>query len=158
MVIYMKKIIIFLLCLSIIVVGCSKEEEATGDINYKKDVDTLTNSVTYNIDNITLTIRSNYLGISNEDSLFSYMINDNNGMFIVEYKDINNNIVDYDSYHRYSINDKEYLYNYNNDYMNINYVIDNRYLTITIENLNSEFNEEVIAFLLNQLDFEVIIK
>ena len=154
----MKKIIIFLLCLSIIVVGCSKEEEATGDINYKKDVDTLTNSVTYNIDNITLTIRSNYLGISNEDSLFSYMINDNNGMFIVEYKDINNNIVDYDSYHRYSINDKEYLYNYNNDYMNINYVIDNRYLTITIENLNSEFNEEVIAFLLNQLDFEVIIK
>ena len=79
-------------------------------------------------------------------------------MFIVEYKDINNNIVDYDSYHRYSINDKEYLYNYNNDYMNINYVIDNRYLTITIENLNSEFNEEIIAFLLNQLDFEVIIK
>jgi hypothetical protein len=154
----MKKIIIFLLCLSIIVVGCSKEEEATGDINYKKDVDTLTNSVTYNIDNITLTIRSNYLGISNEDSLFSYMINDNNGMFIVEYKDINNNIVDYDSYHRYSINDKEYLYNYNNDYMNINYVIDNRYLTITIENLNSEFNEEVKSFLLNQLDFEVIIK
>ena len=138
-----KKIIIFLLCLSIIVVGCSKEEEATGDINYKKDVDILTNSVTYNIDNITLTIRSNYLGISNEDSLFSYMINDNNGMFIVEYKDINNNIVDYDSYHRYSIND---------------YVIDNRYLTITIENLNSEFNEEVIDFLLNQLDFEVIIK
>ena len=154
----MKKIIIFLLCLSIIVVGCSKEEEATGDINYKKDVDTLTNSVTYNIDNITLTIRSNYLGISNEDSLFSYMINDNNGMFIVEYKDINNNIVDYDSYHRYSINDKEYLYNYTNDYMNINYVIDNRYLTITIENLNNEFNEEVISFLLNQLDFEVIIK
>jgi hypothetical protein len=154
----MKKIIIFLLCLSIIVVGCSKEEEATGDINYKKDVDTLSNSVTYNIDNITLTIRSNYLGISNEDSLFSYMINDNNGMFIVEYKDINNNIVDYDSYHRYSINDKEYLYNYNNDYMNINYVIDNRYLTITIENLNSEFNEEVKSFLLNQLDFEVIIK
>ncbi len=152
----MKKIIIFLLCLSIIVVGCSKEEEATGDINYKKDVDTLTNSVTYNIDNITLTIRSNYLGISNEDSLFSYMINDNNGMFIVEYKDILDDPINLVDYQEYILNDVSYWYKLDNDYMDIvHYVDDNNYLSISIENLNNEFNDDIIFYLIDQLDYEV---
>ena len=77
-------------------------------------------------------------------------------MFIVEYKELNNLDINKDSYNIYRINDKEYLYEYDNDYLDIYYFIDdNNYLSIIVENLNNEYNEENLLFLFNQLDFEV---
>lgn len=152
----MKRLFIILMCLSFFIVGCKKEEETRGDINYKKNVDVLMNEISYEIGEYHLYIKSEYAGMSYNDSLFSYMINDDNGMFIVEYKEINDNVVDKDSYNKYLINDKEYLYDFDNDYLDIYYFIDNdNYLSIVIENLNNEYNEENLLFLFNQLDFEV---
>ncbi len=152
----MKRLFIIMICLSFFIVGCKKEENETGDINYKKDVDILINEISYEIDNYHLYIKSEYSGMSYNDSLFSYMINDDNGMFIVEYKEINNIVIDKESYNKYLINDKEYLYEITDDYLDIYYYIDNdNYLSITIENLNNEYNEENLLFLFNQLDFEV---
>ena len=152
----MKRLFILIMCLSFFIVGCKKEESEVGDINYKKNVDVMTNEISYEIDGYHLMIKSNYSGMSYNDSLFSYMINDENGMFIVEYKELNNLDINKDSYNIYRINDKEYLYEYDNDYLDIYYFIDdNNYLSIIVENLNNEYNEENLLFLFNQLDFEV---
>jgi hypothetical protein len=153
---YMKRLFILIMCLSFFIVGCKKEESEVGDINYKKNVDVMTNEISYEIDGYHLMIKSNYSGMSYNDSLFSYMINDENGMFIVEYKELNNLDINKDSYNIYRINDKEYLYEYDNDYLDIYYFIDdNNYLSIIVENLNNEYNEENLLFLFNQLDFEI---
>ena len=96
--------------------------------------------------------------MSYDESLFAYMINDDNGMFIVEYKELakKDNM---DGYNKYLINDKEYLYEYNDDLSDIYYHLDgNDYLNITIQNLNNEFNEDNLLFLFNQLSFEVSIR
>ncbi len=152
----MKRLFILIMCLSFFIVGCKKEESEVGDINYKKNVDVMTNEISYEIDGYHLMIKSNYSGMSYNDSLFSYMINDENGMFIVEYKELNNLDINKDSYNIYRINDKEYLYEYDNDYLDIYYFIDdNNYLSIIVENLNNEYNEENLLFLFNQLDFEI---
>ena len=152
----MKRLFIVMICLSFFIVGCKKEESEVGDINYKKNVDVMTNEISYEIDGYHLMIKSNYSGMSYNDSLFSYMINDENGMFIVEYKELNNLDINKDSYNIYRINDKEYLYEYDNDYLDIYYFIDdNNYLSIIVENLNNEYNEENLMFLFNQLDFEI---
>ncbi len=152
----MKRLFILIMCLSFFVVGCKKEESEVGDINYKKNVDVMTNEISYEIDGYHLMIKSNYSGMSYNDSLFSYMINDENGMFIVEYNELNNLDINKDSYNIYRINDKEYLYEYDNDYLDIYYFIDdNNYLSIIVENLNNEYNEENLLFLFNQLDFEI---
>lgn len=152
----MKRLFIIMICLSFFIVGCKKEESEVGDINYKKNVDVMTNEISYEIDGYHLAIKSNYSGMSYNDSLFSYMINDENGMFIVEYKELNNLDINKDSYNIYRINDKEYLYEYDNDYLDIYYFIDdNNYLSIIVENLNNEYNEENLLFLFNQLDFEI---
>ena len=152
----MKRLFIVMICLSFFIVGCKKEESEVGDINYKKNVDVMTNEISYEIDGYHLMIKSNYSGMSYNDSLFSYMINDENGMFIVEYKELNNLDINKDSYNIYRINDKEYLYEYDNDYLDIYYFIDdNNYLSIIVENLNNEYNEENLLFLFNQLDFEI---
>ena len=152
----MKRLFILIMCLSFFIVGCKKEESEVGDINYKKNVDVMTNEISYEIDGYHLMIKSNYSGMSYNDSLFSYMINDENGMFIVEYKELNNLDINKDSYNIYRINDKEYLYEYDNDYLDIYYFIDdNNYLSIIVENLNNEYNEVNLLFLFNQLDFEI---
>ena len=152
----MKRLFILIMCLSFFIVGCKKEESEVGDINYKKNVDVMTNEISYEIDGYHLMIKSNYSGMSYNDSLFSYMINDENGMFIVEYKELNNIDINKDSYNIYRINDKEYLYEYDDDYLDIYYFIDdNNYLSIIVENLNNEYNEENLLFLFNQLDFEI---
>ena len=152
----MKRLFILIMCLSFFIVGCKKEESEVGDINYKKNVDVMTNEISYEIDGYHLMIKSNYSGMSYNDSLFSYMINDENGMFIVEYKELSNLDINKDSYNIYRINDKEYLYEYDNDYLDIYYFIDdNNYLSIIVENLNNEYNEENLLFLFNQLDFEI---
>ena len=152
----MKRLFILIMCLSFFIVGCKKEESEVGDINYKKNVDVMTNEISYEIDGYHLMIKSNYSGMSYNDSLFSYMINDENWMFIVEYKELNNLDINKDSYNIYRINDKEYLYEYDNDYLDIYYFIeDNNYLSIIVENLNNEYNEENLLFLFNQLDFEI---
>ena len=152
----MKRLFIIMICLSFFIVGCKKEDSEVGDINYKKNVDVMTNEISYEIDGYHLMIKSNYSGMSYNDSLFSYMINDENGMFIVEYKELNNLDINKDSYNIYRINDKEYLYEYDNDYLDIYYFIDdNNYLSIIVENLNNEYNEENLLFLFNQLDFEI---
>ena len=152
----MKRLFILIMCLSFFIVGCKKEESEVGDINYKKNVDVMTSEISYEIDGYHLMIKSNYSGMSYNDSLFSYMINDENGMFIVEYKELNNLDINKDSYNIYRINDKEYLYEYDNDYLDIYYFIDdNNYLSIIVENLNNEYNEENLLFLFNQLDFEI---
>lgn len=152
----MKRLFILIMCLSFFIVGCKKEDSEVGDIDYKKNVDVMTNEISYEIDGYHLTIRSNYSGMSYNDSLFSYMINDDNGMFIVEYKELNNNDLDKDSYNIYRINGKDYLYENDDDYLDIYYFIDdNNYLEIMIENLNNEYNEDNLLFLFNQLDFEI---
>lgn len=152
----MKRLFIIMICLSFFIVGCKKEESEVGDIDYKKNVDVMTNEISYEIDGYHLIIKSDYSGMSYNDSLFSYMINDENGMFIVEYKELNNIDINKDSYNIYRINDKEYLYEYDNDYLDIYYFMDDdNYLEIMVENLNNEYNEENLLFLFNQLDFEI---
>ena len=137
----MKRVFIIMMCLSFFIVGCKKEENETGDIKYKKDVDVLSNEIAYDIDSYHIYISTIYQGMSYDESLFAYMINDDNGMFIVEYKELakKDNM---DGYNKYLINDKEYLYEYNDDLLDIYYHLDgNDYLNITIQNLNNEFNE-----------------
>ncbi len=152
----MKRLFIIMICLSFFIVGCKKEENETGDINYKKDVDILINEISYEIDNYHLYIKSEYSGMSYNDSLFSYMINDDNGMFIVEYKDILDDPINLVDYQEYILNDVSYWYKLDNDYMDIvHYVDDNNYLSISIENLNNEFNDDIIFYLIDQLDYEV---
>ena len=150
----MKRLLIIMICLSFFIVGCGKteEENETGDINYKKNVDSLSNEVSYDIDNYHLYIKSSYQGMPYNESLFSYMINDDNGMFIVEYKEITNKEINKSEYLEYG----DYLYKYNDDYLDIIYYIANEdYLLISIENLNNEFNQEIITYLFNQLNFEI---
>ena len=155
----MKKLFIMLfIIVSLFIVGCKKEESETGDINYKKNVGVLTNEINYETDSYNIYIQTDYQGMPYNDSIFSYMINDDNGMFIVEYKDLlkKDNM---DGFNTYFINDKEYLYELNNDVMDIYYNLDNdNYLYISIQNLNDDFNEDNILFLFNQLSFEITIK
>ena len=88
----MKRLFILIMCLSFFIVGCKKEESEVGDINYKKNVDVMTNEISYEIDGYHLMIKSNYSGMSYNDSLFSYMtelgINCiNNRDLLMEYSD-----------------------------------------------------------------------
>ncbi len=152
----MKRVFVIMICLSFFIVGCKKEEQETGDINYKKNVDALSNEIFYEVNGYKLTIKSEYAGMPYNDSLFSYMINNENGMFIVEYKDILDDPINLVDYQEYILNDVSYWYKLDNDYMDIvHYVDDNNYLSISIENLNNEFNDDIIFYLIDQLDYEV---
>ncbi len=148
----MKRLLIIMMCLSFFITGCKKEETTTGDISYKKNVDTLSNEISYDIEGYHLDIKSDYQGMAYNDSLFSFMINNDYGMYIVEYKDITNKEINKSEYLEYN----DYLYKYDNDFMDIVYLLDNDYyLYISIENLNNEFNNETITYLFSQLEFNI---
>lgn len=148
----MKRVLIIMMCLSFFIIGCKREETTTGDINYKKNVDSLSNEISYDLSGYHLDIKSNYQGMSYNDSLFSFMINNDYGMYIVEYIDITNKEINKSEYLEY----EDYLYKYNDDFIDILYLLDdNYYLYISIENLNNEFNDETITYLFSQLDFKV---
>ncbi len=146
-----------MICVCLILCGCKKEEATTGDIKYKKDTESLVDSISYEINNKHhIDIRSEYEGTTNIDNLFAYMINDENGMFIVEYVDILNTELDKKIMNEYNDVDKNYYYVLGEDVLDIYYYIDDEYYVyISIENLNSEFDEDNINYLFNQLDFDV---
>ena len=156
----MKKILMVLLCFCLLLCACKKKEEnETGDIKYTKNVEALTDAVSYDINNYHLDIRSSYEGMAYKDSLFAYMINDTNGMFIVDYVDVNNKDIDKELLNEYHDVDKDYLYERNDDVINIYYYIDDEYyLYISIENLNTELDDNDLYYLFNQLDFDVQVK
>ena len=87
------------------------------------------------------------------------MINDSNGMFIIDYVGIINKDINKEEYTEYEVLDKKYLYNASDDLIDIYYVInEGNYLNISIQNLNSELDEANIDYLFSQLDFDVIEK
>lgn len=156
----MKKTMIFLLIIIVLfVTSCKKDEEVVGDIPYNKDSFSLTDSISYDIGEFHIDIRTKYEGTTYDNSLFAYMINDSNGMFIVDYVGISNKEINKEELIEYEVLDKKYLYKSNDDIVDIYYAInDNSYLYISIENLNSELDDDNIDYLLNQLDFDVIKK
>jgi hypothetical protein len=151
---------IFLLIIIVLfVTSCKKDEEVVGDIPYNKDSFSLTDSISYDIGEFHIDIRTKYEGTTYDNSLFAYMINDSNGMFIVDYLGISNKEINKEELIEYEVLDKKYLYKSNDDIVDIYYAInDNSYLYISIENLNSELDDDNIDYLLNQLDFDVIKK
>ncbi len=151
---------IFLLIIIVLfVTSCKKDEEVVGDIPYNKDSFSLTDSISYDIGEFHIDIRTKYEGTTYDNSLFAYMINDSNGMFIVDYVGISNKEINKEELIEYEVLDKKYLYKSNDDIVDIYYAInDNSYLYISIENLNSELDDDNIDYLLNQLDFDVIKK
>ena len=148
-----------LMFIVLFITACKKEEEVVGDIPYNKDSFSLTDSVSYDLEEYHIDIRTKYEGTTYDDSLFAYMINDSNGMFIIDYVGIVNKDINIEDYKEYEVLDKKYLYKASDDLIDIYYVInEGNYLYISIENLNSELDDSNIDYLFNQLDFDVIEK
>lgn len=148
-----------LMFIVLFITACKKEEEVAGDIPYNKDTFSLTDSISYDISEYHIDIRTKYEGTTYDDSLFAYMINDSNGMFIIDYVGIINKDINKEEYTEYEVLDKKYLYNASDDLIDIYYVInEGNFLNISIQNLNSELDEANIDYLFSQLDFDVIEK
>ena len=148
-----------LMFIVLFITACKKEEEVVGDIPYNKDSFSLTDSVSYDLEEYHIDIRTKYEGTTYDDSLFAYMINDSNGMFIIDYVRIVNKDINIEDYKEYEVLDKKYLYKASDDLIDIYYVInEGNYLYISIENLNSELDDSNIDYLFNQLDFDVLEK
>ena len=146
-----------LMFIVLFITACKKEEEVVGDIPYNKDSFSLTDSVSYDLEEYHIDIRTKYEGTTYDDSLFAYMINDRNGMFIIDYVGIVNKEINKEDFIEYEVLDKKYLYKASDDLIDIYYVInDDSYLYISIENLNSELDDDNIDYLFNQLDFDVL--
>ncbi|MBP5683705.1 MAG: hypothetical protein J6X02_00435 [Bacilli bacterium] len=150
----MKKYVVFLI-LILFITGCgNKEEKPKADI---LDFDTgmeMTNSYEYEMFKYKMIIHSEYLGKPYNNTIFSFMVDNNLGMYLFNYHSINK---DNDkNLYKYSfvINNKEYHYYIDGDTLMIIYNLDNEYsLLLSIKSLNNDFSN--LYDLFNYFDFDI---
>ena len=94
--------------------------------------------------------------MSYNNTIFSFLVNNDDGMYIYNYNNISNNI-DLSNYiNTVTIGSYDYKYYLDNDTINLIYNIDdNYYLNLSIKNLNDEIDYENINYLLELFDFEI---
>jgi len=152
----MKKIYIILICLLFLIIGCKKEEKL-GDITTNHNDYLMSNIKELDVLNYHIKINSINEGMSYHNTIFSFLVNNNDGIYIYNYNNVTNNI-DLNNYiDSITIGDKEYKYYLNNDNINLIYNIDdNYYLSLSIKDLYNEIdNNENIIDLLELFDFEI---
>ena len=152
----MKKRYIILMCFILLfMIGCN-QEEAVGDILIEKEEYLMSTTKELDILKYHMTIKSINEGMEYNNTIFSFLVNNEDGMYICNYNRVTNNI-NIDNYiESITINDKEYKYYINNDTINLIYMIDdNYYLDLSIKAINNDTVSENIDNLLELFEFKI---
>ena len=152
----MKKIYIVLMCFLVLLLTACSEEEKRGDILTDTNDYLMSETKELDILNYHMIINVPTLGMEYNNTIFSYLINNEEGMYLYNYNSITNNInLDY-YLETIMINDKEYKYYIDNDTINLIYNIDNNYyLNLSIKAINNDTNNENINSLIELFNFEI---
>ena len=151
----MKKFV-FVLLILLFITGCgNKEEVPKGDILDFDAEEALSNYFEYDMFRYHLNIRSLYEGKPYNNTIFSFVLDNNMGMYLFNYHQITKKDINRDLYQNKVVsNNKLFKYYIIGDTVNIIYDIDSDYyLQLSIKSLNNDINniEELFGF----FDFDI---
>jgi len=152
------KRVVFVLLIILFITGCSnKEELPKGDILESNDIELLSNYHEYDMFRYHLNIRTKYEGKPYNNTIFSFVIDNNTGMYLYNYHEITKDDINRDLYQNKLVsNNKLFNYYILGDTIKIIYDIDNNYyLQLSIKALNNDINN--IEELFNYFDFDITI-
>ena len=150
----MKKFL-FIFLIILFIVGCGKEEVPKGDILNGEIEESLSNYKEYDMFRYHIKIRSEYEGKPYNNTIFSFMVDNSLGMYILNYHRITKEDINRDLYKEEIVsNNHVYKYFIEADNVNIIYDIDSDYyLQLSIKSLNNDMSN--IEELFRYFDFDI---
>ncbi len=152
----MKKRYILLICLVFLFMTGCKEEKVAGDIITDSNEYNMTTTKELDVLSYHIRIKATNEGMEYNNTIFSFLVNDTNGMYIYNDNKVTNDII-LDNYKEIiDVNDKEYSYYIENDTINAIYKLnDTYYLSLSIKAMNNDIDTNSINSYFELFNFEV---